>query len=446
MTNKGWRWWVLVTGAGAVTVALAVTFVVLLSSTRGAAPQAGPNSAVSTAGATEFSRSPSSSSVPSTTPATPSRASPDPSSSVPSESVAQRKLAAMSLEQKVGQVLMVSSPVTGADANSLYALDTLYVGNVFMKGRSTAGKPGIAAEIDSIAGHVSGGRTEGVRPYVATDQEGGFVQIMRGPGFSEMPQAIEQGQRSVPELLADATAWGQQLADVGVNVNLAPVLDTVPSAEFAPSNAPIGAFGREYGYTPAAVSSHGIAFANGMAASGVAATVKHFPGLGRVSANTDVTAGVTDNTTVRNDPYISPFRDAVKAGVPWLMISNASYPLIDPTAMAPFSSIIVHDMVRGDLGFEGIIVSDDLCDAVQVSAVPVSERGVDFIAAGGTMALCTNQGLLPQMYAGIVAAARNEPGFAAQVDAAALLVLQAKDAGGLIDEGRPVVSLDMPGE
>ena len=69
MTNKGWRWWVLVTGAGAVTVALAVTFVVLLSSTRGAAPLAGPNSSVSTAGVTEFSRSPSSSSVPSTTPA-----------------------------------------------------------------------------------------------------------------------------------------------------------------------------------------------------------------------------------------------------------------------------------------------------------------------------------------------------------------------------------------
>ncbi|MGO2539785.1 MAG: glycoside hydrolase family 3 N-terminal domain-containing protein [Specibacter sp.] len=339
----------------------------------------------------------------------------------------------MSLEQKVGQVLMVSSPVTGADANSLYAVDTLYVGNVFMKGRSEAGQAGIGAEVSAIAGQISGARTEGVRPFVATDQEGGFVQIMRGPGFADMPQAIEQGRLPAPELLADATAWGQQLAGVGVNVNLAPVLDTVPSAAFAPQNAPIGAFGREFGYTPAAVSSAGLAFAQGMMAAGVDPAVKHFPGLGRVTLNTDVSAGVVDDTTVRHDPYIEPFRDAVDAGVPWLMISNASYPLIDPDDMAPFSPVIVHDMVRGDLGFDGIIVSDDICDAVQVAAVPVSERGVLFLKAGGTMALCTNQSLMPQMYQGLVDAAEGDPGFAAQIDAAALLVLQAKADRGLID-------------
>ncbi|MDJ0313001.1 glycoside hydrolase family 3 N-terminal domain-containing protein [Arthrobacter sp. H35-D1] len=436
MVQKRRRWGVLV--AAVAAAALVAVFMVVLGNNRGPSPAAGPgSSAPATSGATTASPSPPASS-PSTTSAQPPSASPAPASSAPgggkgSDSVAKAKLAAMTLEQKVGQVLMVSSPVTGADANSLYALDTLQVGNVFMKGRSEAGVAGISAEVGSVAGHVSVARTAGVRPFVATDQEGGFVQIMRGPGFSELPQAIVQGQLPVPALLADATDWGQQLADAGVNVNLAPVLDTVPSAEFAPQNAPIGAFGREYGYTPAAVSSHGIAFAEGMAAAGVGATVKHFPGLGRVTGNTDVSAGVVDDTTVRNDPYIAPFRDAVKAGVPWLMISNASYPLIDPNAMAPFSPVIVHDMVRGDLGFKGIVVSDDICDAVQVSAVPVSKRGVEFIAAGGTMALCTNQALLPQLYQGMVEAAQNDTAFAKQVDAAALLVLVSKAAGGLID-------------
>lgn len=328
---------------------------------------------------------------------------------------------------------MVSSPVTGADADSLYALDSLPVGNIFMKGRSTAGQSAIAEVVSAISGHVSGSRTEGARPFVATDQEGGFVQIMQGPGFDAIPQAIVQGEQPVAELLANATAWGGQLAAVGVNVNLAPVLDTVPSAAFAPQNAPIGAFGREYGYTPDVVSSHGLAFAAGMKAAGVEAAIKHFPGLGRVTANTDVAGGVVDGITVRNDAAIGPFRDAVNAGAPWLMISNASYPLIDPNAMAPFSSVIVHDMVRNDLGFKGIIVSDDICDAVQVSAVPVPQRGVGFIRAGGTMALCTNQSLLPAMYTGMLSTAQSDPAFAAQVDAAALLVLQAKAGKGLVN-------------
>lgn len=434
--HKRRRWWYV--GAAVVAAAVVAGLMVLVGTSRDSSPVAGQGSSASASSLATTAPAPPSASAPSTTAAQPPSASPAPASSAPSggkgsSSAAEATLATMTLEQKVGQVLMVSSPVTGADANSLFALDALQVGNVFMKGRSTAGVAGIATEVGSIAGRVSAASTVGVRPFVATDQEGGFVQIMRGPGFSEMPQAIVQGELSVPALLADATAWGEQLADVGVNVNLAPVLDTVPSAGFAPQNAPIGAFGREYGYTPAAVSSHGIAFAEGMAAAGVAATVKHFPGLGRVTENTDVAAGVVDDTTVRNDPYIAPFRDAVKAGVPWLMISNASYPLIDPNAMAPFSSVIVHDMVRGDLGFKGIIVSDDMCDAVQVAEVPVSQRGVKFITAGGTMALCTNQALLPQMQGGMVEAAQNDAAFAKQVDAAALLVLESKAARGLID-------------
>ncbi|WP_258066950.1 glycoside hydrolase family 3 N-terminal domain-containing protein [Arthrobacter sp. GMC3] len=421
------HWWIL----GGATVVLLALIAVLVT---GSISQR-TTTAASSSSSVSSSSSPAN---PSTTAPQPSSASPAPTSSPtappnPGKDLAAQKLAAMSLEQRVGQILMVSSPVTGADANSLYALDTLYVGNVFMKGRSTAGVAGIAEQVQAITGHISGDRTQGARPFVATDQEGGFVQIMRGPGFDDMPQAIEQGQLAPESLQADATRWGQQLASVGVNVNLAPVMDTVPSAEFAPQNAPIGAFGREYGYAPADVSSHGLAFARGMLAAGVAPTVKHFPGLGRVTLNTDVSAGVTDDITVRNDAYLQPFHDAVNAGVPWLMMSNAYYPKIDPTNLAPFSSVIVHDMVRGDLGFSGIIVSDDICDAVQVSGVAVDQRGVDFIAAGGTMALCTNQALLPQMYQGMVAAAQADPAFAAQVDSAALLVLEAKAARGLLN-------------
>jgi beta-N-acetylhexosaminidase len=424
------HWWLI--GALVVVIAVVVALAVNASNPSGTIPGSAGPSPSAPSPATAISTA-------ATTPPAATTAAPPPTSAIPAAptsapqlSLAAKKLAAMSLEQRVGQVLMVSSPVTGANADSLYALDTLHVGNVFMKGRSSAGVAGIAAQVQAVAAHVQGSRTAGVLPFVATDQEGGFVQIMRGPGFDEIPQAIEQGQLAPAALQADATRWGQQLAAAGVNVNLAPVLDTVPSAAFAPQNAPIGSFGREYGYTPAAVSSHGLAFAQGMSAAGVEPAVKHFPGLGRVTGNTDTTDGVTDNITVRKDPYVAPFQDAVDAGVPWLMISNALYPKIDAENLAPFSPVIVHDMVRGDLGFKGVIVSDDMCDAVALSAVPVSGRGVAFLAAGGTMALCTNEALVPQMYKGIVAAAQKDPAVAAKVSAAALLVLEAKAANGLI--------------
>jgi beta-N-acetylhexosaminidase len=424
------HWWLI--GALVVVIAVVVALAVNASNPSGTIPGSAGPSPSAPSPATAISTA-------ATTPPAATTAAPPPTSAIPAAptsapqlSLAAKKLAAMSLEQRVGQVLMVSSPVTGANADSLYALDTLHVGNVFMKGRSSAGVAGIAAQVQAVAAHVQGSRTAGVLPFVATDQEGGFVQIMRGPGFDEIPQAIEQGQLAPAALQADATRWGQQLAAAGVNVNLAPVLDTVPSAAFAPQNAPIGSFGREYGYTPAAVSSHGLAFAQGMSAAGVEPAVKHFPGLGRVTGNTDTTDGVTDNITVRKDSYVAPFQDAVDAGVPWLMISNALYPKIDAENLAPFSPVILHDMVRGDLGFKGVIVSDDMCDAVALSAVPVSGRGVAFLAAGGTMALCTNEALVPQLYNGLVAAAQKDPAVAAKVSAAALLVLEAKAANGLI--------------
>lgn len=416
-------------------VALVVLYLTVLRPTSGSnatSSSSSPRPSASPSGTAGTSAA-ASPSAPTTAAPAPSSDAPAPASSAPvtaAPSLAAQKLASMTLEQKVGQVLMVSSPVTGADANSVYAVNTLPVGNVFMKGRTTAGVQGAAAVVAALTAQVSG--TAGVGAFVATDQEGGFVQIMQGPGFDRIPQAIEQGQLDPNVLRSQATQWGQQLAAAGVNVNLAPVLDTVPGADFAAQNAPIGVFGREYGFTPEDVSSHGLAFARGMAAAGVDTTVKHFPGLGRVLGNTDVSAGVTDSTTVRNDPYLGPFRDAVASGVPWLMISNAFYPNLDPVNLAPFSPVIVTDMVRGDLGFTGIVVSDDLCDAVQVSAVPVAARGANFIAAGGTMALCTNQALLPQMYQGMVAAAQGSADFAAKIDAAALLVLQSKATAGLL--------------
>ena len=329
--------------------------------------------------------------------------------------------------------MMVGSPVGGADAATLDALGRVGIGNVFLRGRTTAGSAAVAGTVAAVRAPATATTAAGpVAPFVATDQEGGQVQIMRGPGFSEIPSARAQAAMDPAALRAAATVWGRELAAVGVNVNFAPVLDTVPSPAFAPLNLPIGRWQREYGYTPEAVTASGLAFAQGMADAGVAATPKHFPGLGRATANTDTSTGVSDPEATRTDPYLAPFREAVRAGAGWVMLSNALYPAIDPGNLAVFSPTVIQGMVRGDLGFTGVIVSDDVCDAVQLSPVAPERRAADFIAAGGSMALCTNAGLAPRLWQGIVDRARADPAFAPALDAAALAVLAAKERAGLL--------------
>lgn len=432
ITRSGWG--LIVSGVAVIALVVVLLASGLTRFYRGdgsssAEPSTGPTpSAVaeppSTApvpSATQQSNSGSTSAGPSPS-ATPSSAPP----SDPAASAAQQALDSMTLPQKVGQVLMVSSSVGGPDANTVAALTTYHVGNVFLKGRSRAGAAAAVAVVAQIKAQVSAQSTAGVQQFVATDQEGGLVQVLNGPGFSPIPSALNQGTLAPATLRADAQLWGSQLASAGVNVNLAPVLDTVPGPDFAPSNIPIGRYQREYGYTPEAVSSHGVAVARGMAAAGIATAVKHFPGLGRVTANTDTNVNVTDGVTTRHDAYLIPFRDAVNAGVRWVMVGNAIYAGIDPGRPAPFSPIIINGMLRGDLGFDGIIISDDICDAVQLSPFLPEDRAANFIAAGGTMALCTDQALLPRLYQGVIARATAEPAFAVKVDAAVLKVLEAK--------------------
>ena len=165
-----------------------------------------------------------------------------------------------------------------------------------------------------------------------------------------------------------------------------------------------------------------------MLEAGVDPVVKHFPGLGRVTQNTDVASGVTDTETTRQDPYLQPFRDAIEAGNDWVMVSNAYYSRIDAKNIAPFSPAIMEGMLREELGFEGIIVSDDVCEAHQLSPWGVGERAVRFFEAGGTMLLCVDTAKTATMAEALAAKARKDPGFAGRIDQAALRVLNAKDA------------------
>ena len=337
-------------------------------------------------------------------------------------------LAGWSLEEKVGQLMMVGVDAQAPKQSSNEAVDTHHVGNIFIAGRTTAGSQATQKVISSFTSKVGPGTTHATPMLVATDQEGGEVQVLAGSGFSDIPSALDQSAQPRDQLVASARTWGKELADVGVNMNLAPVADLVDIARPA-SNEPIGRWGREYGHDAATVSSQAGAFAEGMQASKVIPTYKHFPGLGRVKDNTDTSAGVVDSTTTRSaDTAVSViFGAAIAAGAPVIMVSSATYSLIDPSAPAGFSSTLVTDMLRREMGFSGVVITDDVSAAVQVQDVSAGDRAVRAIRAGCDLVLASaDPTVAADMVKALIATARSDPAFAARVDESATRVLNLK--------------------
>ena len=346
-------------------------------------------------------------------------------------------LAGMSLEQRVGQLFMVGGPATGLGAATQSAITRYHVGSLVLTGRTTNGTAPVRALTAHADALTTSAATAGVPLFIAADQEGGFVQVLQGPGFSRMPTALTQGSWSDATLTANATRWGWQVLRSGVDLDLAPVMDTV-SRSFAASNLPIGYYQREYGYTPSVVAEKGTSFQRGLQVSGLATTPKHFPGLGRVRGNTDTSAGVTDTVTTRTSADLVPFRAALAAHARVLMVSSAYYRRIDPAHPAVFSPTVIGGMIRHDLGFTGIVVSDDLGNARQVTAWTPGARAVYFIAAGGDVVLTVNPTVVPAMVQAVASRAATDGAFRAKVDAAVLRVLTVRAEDGLLAPRPPV--------
>ena len=370
---------------------------------------------------------------PSAEPATPAPSSAAPStaaaSATPSAtaSATAGALEGWSLEEKVGQLMMVGVDATSPQAVSTDAVVSHHVGNIFIAGRTTAGSQATQKVISTFTSKAGPDTTRSTPMLVATDQEGGEVQVLSGSGFSDIPSAMDQSTQPRDQLEAAARTWGKELADVGVNMNLAPVVDLV-DIDRPTTNEPIGHWGREYGHDATTVSSQAGAFAAGMQASKVIPTYKHFPGLGRVTANTDTSADVVDRTTGRlPDAAVGVFAGAIAAGAQVILVSSATYALIDPSAPAVFSSTIVTEMLRTEMGFTGVVITDDVSAAVQVQGVAAGERAVRAIRAGCDIVLASaDPTVAADMVKALVAAAQSDPAFAARVDESAARVLALK--------------------
>jgi beta-N-acetylhexosaminidase len=332
--------------------------------------------------------------------------------------------------QRVGQLFLVG--MAGDPVSDVAEAVTAYhFGSLLTAGNLTAGVASLRQLTRGYQSLASSGATGRVGFFIAANQEGGEVQSLQGPGFAAMPSALVQGSLSARALERQAVTWGLELRSAGFNLDLAPVMDVVPPGT-ADENEPIGMVQREFGDNPATVAAHGVAFIRGMRQAGVAATAKHFPGLGRVRGNTDFTAGVVDTTTGPRDPYLGSFQAAIEAGVPLVMVALATYTRIDARHLAAFSPQVMRVILRQQMHFKGVIVSDDLGAATAVAGLPPGARGIDFLTAGGDLITSQSLPAAVAMDSAIVARTATDPAFRVLVNSAVMRVLSLKQAYNLL--------------
>jgi len=320
----------------------------------------------------------------------------------------------LTLEQQVGQLLVLSFSGTAVPAYVREALRARRVAGVILFRGNIAGPSQLRALTNVL-------RSEGGRPIVAVDQEGGSVRRLSWAGpVAAQPEQLRRGT-----VRSDAGAAARQLRAVGVNVTFAPVAD-VPSV----SGAALA--GRAFSRDPRAASDAVRDAVRGWRSGGVAATAKHFPGIGGAPANTDDTiVAIRRSRAELAAVDLPPFSAAIDAGVPLVMVGHARYPALDRNRIASQSQPIIEGVLREELGFRGVVVTDSMearASLATGSITKVSERA---IRAGADLLLLTGRGSYRPVYDHLLALARRSPAFRARVKESAARVQELERRGAL---------------
>jgi beta-N-acetylhexosaminidase len=275
------------------------------------------------------------------------------------------------LERLLGQLLMGRVTGTAASPALLARVRRGELGGVILFGDNVerANVPALVGKLQAAA------RTGRQLPLlIATDQEGGIVKRLPGPP-TEPPAAM----MTTAAAREQGLATGRCLNGLGIDADLAPVLD-VPTSRSSFIYPPA------FSTSPSLVASRGVSFADGLTAAGVVATAKHFPGLDRLSVSTDSSAETVhaSRTTLARD--LIPFRHAIAAGVPAIMVGTAGYPAYGDTWPAALSPSIVTKLLRDTLHFRGVTLSDALDTAAVSGRLPLPQATVQAVRAGIDMA------------------------------------------------------------
>lgn len=368
--------------------------------------------------------------------AVPAQAAGSPTTSV------QRLLRQLSLEQKVGQLFATyaygdtattENPAYTSQNQALYGVDNgaqlvakYHLGSVIYF--SWTGNLANPTQIATLSNGLqqAASDSDGVPLLISTDQEGGSVTRIGAP------LAVSPGNMAIGATgrLTDSydmsRVTGQQLKALGINVDDAPVVDTNTN----PANSADGP--RSFGDRALAVAAFGAASIAGYQQAGIAATAKHFPGLGSTSVNTDNGIAVTDETRAdfeRND--LPPFRAAIAAGVDEIMAAHIVAPALDPSgAPASLSNPIVTGILRNELHYDGVVITDAL-SAAALDNVDPAQRAVRAIQAGDDQLLMPTD--LAAAESAVLAAVHDGTISQARIDQSVSRILRLKQRLGLFD-------------
>ena len=286
----------------------------------------------------------------------------------------------------VGRMLMVGFDGESFGPELRDLLLDIRPGGIILFKRNAGGDPRqVAALIDACQDLA---QNEFGRPLlVAIDEEGGPVRRL-GPPFFQKPSQRRMAEAMTPaETGAMIEACARELSAVGVNFNLAPVLDLVTD------EAATFMFERSFGSDPATAADYGRAVMAGHDAVGLLTCAKHFPGIGdtRLDPHEDLPTVDHDAERLRR-VEITPFAEAVRFGAAAVMTSHINYPALDPDHPATFSKRIILDLLRIDLGFSGLILTDDLEMGAIVKHYRLGPAAVRTVAAGSDLLLICRRG------------------------------------------------------
>jgi beta-N-acetylhexosaminidase len=279
-----------------------------------------------------------------------------------------------------GQLLMVGIPGPRVEAVARELVRDLKVGGVILFARNIESPEQVwelTRDLQREAVAATG------RPLLlAVDQEGGRVQRLKGP-FTIIPAARELGTTRTPEEVEYlARQVGRELALVGINVNLAPVLD-VPRSPACPL------WDRAYSSDPHRGARFGLAAIRGYLAGGVIPVAKHFPGLGDTMADSHEELPQAFSRDAKREADLLPFREAVGAGVPMVMTAHLAVPAWDDRP-ATLSTVALEQWLRRRLGFGGVIITDDLEMGGISTKLTAAQGAREALAAGADLLLICN--------------------------------------------------------
>jgi len=345
----------------------------------------------------------------------------------------------------IGQKLMVAMSGTTPSSGLLSRIGRGQIGGVILFGSNVttpAALAGLSAKLQAAA--AAGGQPP---LLISTDQEGGAVKrVPWAPPAIAPPDMGAHGGASIARSQGRAT--GRALACAGVNSDLAPVADVPTSASSFMVQQ-----GRTWSFSAAATASLSDAFTTGLEEGGTVPAMKHFPGIGYATQDTDTHVVTISATRTQLAPGLVPYSTAIGHGVPMIMLSNATYAAYDSASAAGWSKAISVDLLRTTLGFTGVSITDSLSGTAAARGVSATSLAIKAAQAGTDMILLTgSEASSASTYAGLVAAAAagTIPLATLEASSARILALKAAlpatplDTAGPVAHG-PASTLSAPG-